>query len=393
MPSVRGERVLEYLRASRAEIYHLLQRLVEAESPSGDPASQEVPLAILAEGLEATGYRVVRTSGTTSGGVLIGIPRERVRGRQVQVLIGHCDTVWPQGTLREMPITLRRGKMTGPGVYDMKGGLVLGLYALRALSEVGIEPEVTPIVFVNSDEEVGSGDSKRLVERFSKIADRVFVMEPAFGRRGKLKTARKGVGQFTIRVKGKAAHAGLAPGEGVSAILELSLLVQKLFALNDPEEGITVNVGTIDGGMRPNVVAPESSAKVDVRVVTMEQARRIEEAIHGLRAETRGATLTVEGGVGTPPLERTPRNRRLWRVAREVAAEIDLEIGECRAGGGSDGNTASLHTATLDGLGAVGGGAHAVHEFIQFDSLIERGALLALLVAAPPLGWRRTESR
>lgn len=384
---------MEYLRASRVEIYHLLQRLVEAESPSGDPASQEVALAVLAEVLESLDYRIVRTPGTTSAGVLLGIPRERVRHRPVQFLIGHCDTVWPLGTLETMPITLRAGKMTGPGVYDMKGGLVLALYALRALREVGIEPEVTPIVLVNCDEEVGSGESKRLVERVSKIADRVFVMEPAYGRSGKLKTARKGVGQFRVRVKGKAAHAGLAPDEGVSAILELSLVVQKLFALNDPEQGVTVNVGTIDGGMRPNVVAPESSAVVDVRVVTMEQAREIEKAIRGLRADTAGAELTIEGGVETPPLERTPRNRSLWHLAEGFMTELDLEIGECLAGGGSDGNTASLFTATLDGLGAVGGGAHAVHEFVRFDSLVERSALLALLVAAPALDWRSKKSR
>lgn len=370
------------------EIYHLLQTLVEAESPSRDPESQEKVLAILAEELESLEYRTVRTPGTTSAGVLLGIPRARVRQRPVQVLIGHCDTVWPLGMLEQMPITMRAGKMTGPGIYDMKGGLVLALYALKALRETGVEPEVTPVLLVNSDEEVGSGDSKRVVERFSKIADRVFVMEPAYGRKGKLKTARKGVGQFTVRVKGRAAHAGLAPGEGVSAILELSLLVQKLFALNDPEAGITVNVGTIDGGMRPNVVAPESSAVIDVRVVDLDQARRIEEAIHGLRAETPGAKLTVEGSVGIPPLERTPRNRKLWRRVRELSAELDLEIGQCLAGGGSDGNTSSQYTATLDGLGAVGGGAHAVHEFVHLDSLIERAALLAFLVASPALAWR-----
>lgn len=390
MPSERGERVLEYLRAARVDIYHLLQRLVEAESPSGDPESQEGALQVLIEALETLGYRTVRTPGTTSGGVLLGLPRQRVRHQPIQVLVGHCDTVWPVGALETMPITMRSGKMTGPGVYDMKGGLVLALFALRALREVGIEPEVTPVVLVNCDEEVGSGDSKRVIQRFSKIADRVFVMEPAYGREGKLKTARKGVGQFTIRVKGKAAHAGLAPGEGVSAILELSLVVQKLFGLNDPEQGITVNVGTIDGGMRPNVVAPESSAVVDVRVVTLEQARQIEQAIRGLRPETPGAELLVEGGVGIPPLERTPRNQKLWRLGRELAGELDLEIDECLAGGGSDGNTASLYTAVLDGLGAVGGGAHAVHEFIRFDSMLERGALLALLVAAPALRWRES---
>ncbi len=342
-------------------------------------------MAVLREAYEGIGYRVRRYRGSESCGVLLAAPRKRRRGRPLQVALGHCDTVWPLGTLETMPIHLNDGKMTGPGIYDMKGGLVMTIFALAALQEAGIEPEVTPVALVNSDEEVGSGESKRAVQRLAAIADRVLVLEPAYGREGQLKTARKGVGQFTIRVKGKASHAGLAPGEGVSAILELSLVVQKLFALNDPEQGITVNVGTIDGGMRPNVVAPESSAAVDVRVVTSEQGRQIERAIHGLEPETPGATLEVEGGVGTPPLERTPRNRKLWYLARELGAELDLELDECLAGGASDGNTTSLFTPTLDGLGAVGGGAHAVHEFVEVDSLVERGALLALLLAAPAL--------
>jgi glutamate carboxypeptidase len=287
-----------------------------------------------------------------------------------------------------MPITIRAGRMTGPGIYDMKGGLVLMIFALRAIARQGLEPEVQPVVFVNSDEEIGSGESHRTVERLSKIADRVLVLEPAMGETGALKTARKGVGQFRIRVSGKAAHAGLEPSKGVSAILELSHVVQKLFALNDPESGITVNVGTIDGGMRPNVVAPESTADVDVRVLTTQQAREVEAAIRRLEPEMPGAVLQVEGDVDIPPLERTPRNRLLWRRAQAVARELDIDLEECLAGGGSDGNVASLYAPTLDGLGPIGAGAHAAHEFIELDSMVERGALLAMLLLEPPLNWR-----
>lgn len=262
------------------------------------------------------------------------------------------------------------------------------IFALRAIADQDLELEVEPVVFVNSDEEMGSGESRRTVERLSRIADRVFVLEPAMGEAGALKTARKGVGQFTIRVSGRAAHAGLEPSQGVSAILELSHVVQRLFALNDPENGVTVNVGTIDGGMRPNVVAPEGSADVDVRVLTNQQAREVEVAVRSLEPSTPGATLLIEGSVDIPPLERTPRNRLLWRRAREVAKELDLDLRECLAGGGSDGNVASQFAPTLDGLGPVGAGAHATHEFIQLDSMVERGALLALLLLEPPLNWR-----
>ncbi len=369
-------------------MYEALENLVAAESPSQDPASQVDVQAALTRELEANGFRVRRLPGRKTGGHLLAVPRERSRHRSIQVLIGHCDTVWPRGTLSSMPITLRAGRMTGPGIYDMKGGLVLMIFALRAIAEQGLEPEVLPVVFVNSDEEIGSGESRRTVERLSKIADRVLVLEPAMGETGALKTARKGVGQFRIRVSGKAAHAGLEPSRGVSAILELSHVVQKLFALNDPGSGITVNVGTIDGGLRPNVVAPESTADVDVRVLTTQQARELEAAIRALEPETPGAVIRVEGELDIPPLERTPRNRLLWRRAQAVARELGLELEECLAGGGSDGNVASLYAPTLDGLGPVGAGAHAVHEFIELESMVERGALLALLLLEAPLNWR-----
>ena len=369
-------------------MYETLERLVAAESPSHDPGSQADIQAALTQELEANVFRVRRLPGRKTGGHLLAVPRGRSRNKPIQALIGHCDTVWPRGTLSSMPITIRAGRMTGPGIYDMKGGLVLMIFALRAIARQGLEPEVQPVVFVNSDEEIGSGESRRTVERLSKIADRVLVLEPAMGETGALKTARKGVGQFRIRVSGKAAHAGLEPSKGVSAILELSHVVQKLFALNDPESGITVNVGTIDGGMRPNVVAPESTADVDVRVLTTQQAREVEAAIRRLEPEMPGAVLQVEGDVDIPPLERTPRNRLLWRRAQAVARELDIDLEECLAGGGSDGNVASLYAPTLDGLGPIGAGAHAAHEFIELDSMVERGALLAMLLLEPPLNWR-----
>jgi glutamate carboxypeptidase len=284
-----------------------------------------------------------------------------------------------------MPVGTRDGVIRGPGVYDMKGGLAQMVFALRALRALGLEPSVTPVVFVNSDEESGSRESTRHIRRLARVAERAFVLEPSLGPRGKLKTARKGVGRFSVVVRGQAAHAGLDPTRGASAILELSYLIQALFALNDPARGVTVNVGTIDGGLSPNVVAPESRAVVDVRVPTAEDARRVEESILGLAPVTPGVKISVEGGMGRPPMERTPRNQRLWKRARKLAEALGLELEESMAGGASDGNTTSLFTATLDGLGAVGDGAHAPHEFVYVDRMLERCALLAILVMEPSL--------
>ncbi len=211
------------------------------------------------------------------------------------------------------------------------------------------------------------------------------MLEPALGPAGKLKTARKGAGQFVIQIEGRSAHAGLDPGAGASAILELSYVIQTLQALNDPAAGISVNVGQIDGGVRPNVVAPSSKAVVDVRVPTQADGQRIEAAIHALRPTVPGTRIVVEGAMDVPPMEPTRRNRQLWEAARQAGHRLGLELEEGIAGGVSDGNTASQYTATLDGLGAVGDGAHAAHEFLYCRKLIERCALLALLLTLPPL--------
>jgi glutamate carboxypeptidase len=363
----------------------LLARLVEAESPSLDAASQREPQKVLREAFERLGYRVRHVRGTRTGGHILAAPAERTRGAPLQIMIGHSDTVWPEGTLDTMPARIDDGRLYGPGTFDMKGGLVQMIYALDALENAGMRPSVTPVAFINTDEEIGSIESAPHIRRLSRRADRVFVLEPALGPSGLLKTARKGNGSFTVRVSGKAAHAGIEPEKGASAILELSLVIQKLFALNDHDRGISVNVGTIDGGLRPNVIAPQSVATVDVRVLRKEDSAWIEEAILGLRTTTPGTRLEIEGGMNRLPMERTPRNRCLWELARQCGESLGLDIHEGTSGGGSDGNLTSLFTATLDGLGPVGDGAHAVHEHVLVDSMPERSALLALLLALPPL--------
>lgn len=381
-------KLLDYLREYRQDMVGLLEQLALAESPSREPEAQKKVLKILAERLDNLDYRVRRVATLRGGTHLYARPRKRRRHAPVQLLLGHCDTVWPVGTLEEMPVEVGEGIVKGPGVYDMKGGLAQMVFALGALNVLGMSPSVTPVIFVNSDEETGSRGSGRYVRCLARVAERAFVMEPSLGPEGRLKTARKGVGRYSITVTGVAAHAGLDPEGGASAILELSYLIQALFALNDTARGTSVNVGTIDGGLGPNVVAPESQAVVDVRVPDREEARRVEGEILGLKPVTPGVKLRVSGRIGRPPLERTPRNRVLWRMARELGRDLCVELEEGMAGGGSDGNTTSLFTATLDGLGAIGDGAHASHEFVYTEGMVERCALLALLLMEPPLGER-----
>ncbi len=360
----------------------LLRDLALLESPSHDAASQEPVFARLAAELEAAGLRVRRLPGR-SGGQLWAVRQRRRRGAPAQLLLGHCDTVWPAGTLERMPVELRDGRLAGPGVYDMKGGLVQGIFALRALRDLGLEPPVEPAFFINSDEELGSGESLARIERLARRVRRVFVLEPSLGPDGKLKTRRKGSLRFTIRVYGRASHSGLEPEKGASAIQELSVVIRTLYGLADPERGITVNVGVVAGGLRANVVAPEARAEVDMRVMGWDDAVRLERTVRDLAASTPGTRLEILGGIDRPPLEATPGNRVLWKAARRRAEELGIPLEEGTAGGASDGSLTSRIVPTLDGLGAVGDGAHALHEHVVLDRSPERAALLALLLLEP----------
>ncbi len=381
-----GAEILERVRDQREAMVRFLRELTLAESPSSNPATQPAVRELLAHALEGVNYRTIAIPGRRSGGQLYARPRGRRKNQPVQLIIGHYDTVWPVGTLADMPFDYDGQVVKGPGVFDMKGGLAQLVFALKTLDAMGQTPSVTPLVFCNSDEEIGSRESGRYIRALARLANRALVLEPSLGPAGAIKTARKGVGRYTVEVHGKAAHAGLDPEGGASAILELSFVIQKLFALNHPERGITVNVGTIDGGVRPNVVAPLSTAVVDVRVASGEDAQDVDKAIRGLQPDTPGVTLHIEGGIGRPALEPTPRNQALWDRARALGEQIGLSLEQGAAGGGSDGNTTSLYTATLDGLGPVGDGAHARHEHLDMDRTIERCALLALLLLEPSLG-------
>ena len=376
--------LLDYLERQHQGMVDLLTRLALVESPSDDHAAVGSVLALLASEFGQCGLLVRLLRGRASGGTLFARTADRRRHFPRQLLIGHCDTVWPLGTLVRMPVRLEGEVLRGPGVFDMKGGLVQMIYALRAIDHFGLRPPADILVVVNSDEETGSVDSSSLIRRLARCSARAFVLEPAFGRAGKLKTARKASGGFTITVKGRAAHAGNNPEEGASAILEMSWQIQKLFALNDASRGITVNVGTVDGGLRSNVVAAEVRASVDVRVRTRADAAAVEAAIRSLTPVNPETSIQVEGGIDQAPMEPVPRNQALWHLAQNLGRQIGLELEQASVGGASDGNTTSQYTATLDGLGAVGDGAHAENEQTQIARMTERCALLVLLLLASP---------
>ena len=383
MTPAAKDRIVEYLDGQGPQLVSLLTRLTLAESPSDDAASQSAVKTIIRSELEALDFKVRDIPGREHGGSIFARPYSHQRGTGLQMMLGHFDTVWPAGTLNQMPLQVEGNVVRGPGVFDMKGGVVQIILALRALRALDLAPPLTPVIFLNSDEEIGSHDSTNHIRLLARRVERVYVLEPALGINGAIKTQRKGVGRFLVRVKGKAAHAGLDPAGGASAILELAHVIQKLHGLNNPSKGISVNVGTVDGGIQPNVIAPESRAVVDVRVVSREDADMIEKAILAIEPETPGVTVRIEGRVGRPPLEATPANERLWLAAHSLAGDLGMDLEQGLAGGGSDGSTTSQYTATLDGMGAVGDGAHAEHEHLLIDQTVKRSMLLALMLLLP----------
>lgn len=372
----------KYLKEHQEEMVVFLKKLVSCETPSRDSESQKKIFLILKEVLKSLDFETTIFPGKQTGGFLYSRPKDHQKDIPIQFLVGHCDTVWRKNTLKNMPVLDLDERISGPGVFDMKAGITQVIFALKALKFLDLNCSLSPVILINSDEEIGSIESTSSIKRIAKIAHRAFILEPPLGFEGKLKTSRKGIGKFIVKVVGKPAHAGLNPEMGVSAIVELSYHIQQLFSLNDFEKGITVNVGMIQGGSSANVIAEESQAVVDVRVHNSEDASFIQNKIFNLEPRHKGTSLNIEGGFGRPPMERTPRNQKLWTLAKDIGQSMELELEQATAGGGSDGNTTSLFTATLDGLGTVGDGAHAKHEFIFKEKLIERTTLLAMLLLA-----------
>jgi glutamate carboxypeptidase len=370
---------LEQVATQEVRLLARLRALVEVESPSEDKAAVDRAGAMVIGWAEELGGQVKRHKRKDFGDVLelrFGAPRSR-QGRVL--LLGHLDTVWPMGTLAKMPWREAEGRLWGPGVLDMKAGVVMALEAIAAARALGATRPVT--LLLNPDEEVGSPVSRAVTEKIAQTCTAVLVLEPAQGLA--YKTARKGVGHFVLRVEGVAAHAGVDFSAGHSAVLEMARLVERVSAFTDLAKGLTVNVGVIYGGTRSNVIAAECTAEVDVRIVKAADAARVERMFRGLKPSDPRCRIVVTGGINRPPMERKPGTVALFRTARRLAAEIGLTLEEAATGGGSDGNfTAALGVPTLDGMGAVGAGAHAAHEHVVKQHLVQRTALLAAMLAS-----------
>jgi glutamate carboxypeptidase len=381
--SGRLQEVLRFCESHSAWLRETVETLVRLESPSDDKAAVDRCGAVLAERLARIGAEVTPSRQSACGNHLFARwspanPESPESQRQI-LLLGHLDTVWPVGTLGRMPVREEEGRLYGPGIFDMKSGIAVSMLAIRALQEIaGLTSRV--VMLWTTDEEVGSRSSRALIEDAARESRAVLVLEPSLPGGG-VKTSRKGVGEFELVVRGVSAHAGLDPGKGVSAIHELARQILALETLQDPSHGVTVNVGVVAGGSRPNVIADLASAKIDVRVQTMDDGVRLERAIRALQPTRASIRFDITGSVERPPLERSPAVVRLYQQAREVAAALGKDLGEGAAGGGSDGNfTAALGVPTLDGLGPRGDGAHAADEHVLVDDLTWRAAFLAGLI-------------
>jgi glutamate carboxypeptidase len=368
-------------RRSQPAMLNLIRRLVEAESPSDDKAAVDACVALAAAEARALGGRVKLHRQRAYGDVLEARfgPGTKAGSAKPILLLGHLDTVWPVGTLKSMPFRVAEGRLRGPGTLDMKTGVAMAFTAIELLAEADLLNREL-VLLLNSDEEVGSPVSRPITERLAGECGAVYVLEPAQGLA--YKTARKGTGNWRIEVKGNASHAGVDFEKGASAIRELARVIETVSGWTDLKRGLTVSVGLVGGGSKTNVIPAEAWAEVDVRIARKADGPRIERKFAGLTPADKRCTLTVTGGINRPPMERTRGTVKLYRQARALAAELGLELDEAATGGASDGNfTSALGVPTLDGMGAVGEGAHAQHESIVLEHLAPRTALLTGLLA------------
>jgi len=375
--------LLAFARSKQSEIVALIRELVECESPSDHPPSVDRFVELLRSKLD--GAKIRTFSGGRFGRHLraeFTLPGPRKRRDGWILALGHSDTVWPLGALAQMPFREKSGRLWGPGVLDMKSGIVFFLFALRALRELDIPVARKVVLQVNSDEEVGSESSRPLTEDAARHSSAVLVLEPGTGLAGKIKTARKGVGAYRVTVHGRASHAGVDFENGASAVLELARQIDRIAGFTNLQRGLTVNPGVIAGGTRSNVVAAEAWAEVDMRIARLKDAPALDKKFHSLRPIDKRCSVQVTGGMNRPPMERTSAIGKLFEMARGCAQELGVKLEESSTGGGSDGNfTAALGVPTLDGLGGVGEGAHAVNESILINRIADRTALLAMLLS------------
>lgn len=378
--------LLDHLAKRRGEVLDFTRRLCEIESPSGDGEGSSAVVELLVDAARSLKSlsTVERTPAPNGYGEHLRLRffDDAVENGESILILGHTDTVHPRGSLAARPWRETGGKIYAPGVFDMKASCAVVLAALRACEELDVRPRSPVVLLLTCDEESGSASGRALVEEEARRARSVLVLEPpAAG--GRVKTERKGTGLFTLRAEGRAAHAGLEPEKGASAILEIARQIERVHSFANESAGTTINVGVVSGGTHANVVPSEAVAEVDVRFRTESEAERLRESIYGLRPFDERVKLCVSGGINRPPMERTQGVVALYEIAREAAAALGVELGEASVGGASDGNFAAACGApVLDGLGVEGDGAHAAHEHIVVDSLDARAALLASLVAS-----------
>jgi glutamate carboxypeptidase len=376
---------LRHFQKQRATILDTIEQLVTLESPSDVKAAVDRLSTVLASRFGELGGKVTVHRADKFGNHLqVDFLSGKTRGTNPILLLGHMDTVYPIGTISKMPFRVSKGRVWGPGVLDMKAGIALALHGIEALLlwNDGKLPRPVTVLLV-SDEELGSPTSRSITEKLARKASAVLVLEPAAGTDGAVKTARKGIGEYTLQVTGVAAHAGLDFERGHSAVVELSRQILRLSEMVDLRSGTTINAGKIKGGSRTNVVPSEASAVLDVRVSTTKHADNVHRELMSLQAFDPQCTIKVTGGMNRPPMERTAATIALYDKASALAKELGWELGEASVGGGSDGNlTSALGIPTLDGLGAVGDGAHAAHESVVVSELPKRAALLAGLIVS-----------
>jgi glutamate carboxypeptidase len=377
------ESLLKRLKAQRTAMLTSLNRLVELESPSNNKTALDRLSEHLAAEFKKLGGRIsFHKQDQTGDHLQVDFPGP---GKPVLIL-GHIDTVWDVGTLASMPFRVSSGRAFGPGTFDMKAGIVQALYAIRALQELNGRLSRALILLLVADEEVGSHSSRRITEKLAKQSAAVLVLEPAQGPNGALKTSRKGVGEYHLKVTGREAHSGLDFEKGASAVLELARQLAAIEKFSDVKRGITVNPGVIRGGTRTNVIAGEAGAEIDARVSRLKDIPYLDKKFRSLKPFDKRCKLEIKGGIGRPPMEKSEQVVALFTLAQQLARELGWELEEASVGGGSDGNfTAALGIPTLDGLGAVGDGAHARHESVVIAEMPRRAALLARLIEALPV--------
>lgn len=375
-----AERVLQAVRRREPQLIERIGELVAVESPSNSKAGVDQAQSLFAAWAAAAGGKVRRYRHKDFGDSVSVTFRPKQSREPAIMLLGHLDTVWELGTLARMPWRVTRDRISGPGVLDMKAGVVMALTAIESLSELGLLKR--PVTFLlHGDEEVGSPASRSLTEELARKVESVYVLEPAQGESGAYKTARKAVGLYRLSVTGKAAHSGVDFEQGQSAILELARQIQVLQEHTDLARGITVNPGVIGGGTGSNVIAAEAWMEIDVRVARMRDVAKVDRSLRAMKPVNKACKVAVSGGMNRPPMERTPGTVSLFRRAQQMAELLRIPLDEAATGGGSDGNfTSALGIPTLDGMGAVGAGAHAAHEHIVRKHLVPRTALLAAML-------------